>query len=742
MIKRPVCLTALVMVLFLLVLPSSLWMREEELPEETSDLTGEVARITPDGGPVYLQRTNLADDGYILVYFDSDVRLAIGNRICIRRGYTLKKPEEPANPGQFDARTYYASQRVAFLCYAREAEILDGSVRSGANRMYRLQEALSALCARVFGEEYAGELKAMILGNRSDLDTAIRNIYQKSGAGHLLVVSGIHVSTVSGSLYRLLRRLKASYLVSVGTALALLLFYGMLTGMSTSTTRAVVMSLLSMTADLLGRSYDMLTALSLAAILLLAEQPLLARSASFLLSFGAVLGIGLVYPALLELWPTKRRLPQALLLSQAVQLMTLPLTAYFYYELPTYQLAVNLLVIPLMSVLLPVGILALALGALHPALALPPAFVACRILDFYRGIGRWTLGLPGSVYVCGQPRIGKLVLYYLGLALFLLWRARVRRLRAEELAVWEAVDEEPRREKNLGRKRWLTFLGLSMLSLMLLVQGRRGFSFTMLDVGQGDGLFLRTAAGTTVLIDGGSSSISGVGTYRILPCLKSQGVGELSYVIVTHTDADHISGVQELLEDAASPGGIRIGALMLSIISQAEEAGQDLLSRAEKAGIPVVTVGDGMVLRDSSMTLTCLHPARTPDNDDTNGQSVVLRLDYQNFSMMLTGDLEAEGEQEILSSHGMASCDVLKAGHHGSKTSSSEAWLSALSPGLTLISCGEDNRYGHPHRETLERIEDVGSAVLTTPENGAITIRSDGKSWSVTGYRKTKKDSL
>lgn len=257
----------------------------------------------------------------------------------------------------------------------------------------------------------------------------------------------------------------------------------------------------------------------------------------------------------------------------------------------------------------------------------------------------------------------------------------------------------------------------------------------MLDVGQGDGLFLRTRDGMTCLIDGGSSDVKEVGRYRILPFLKERGVGRVDYVLVTHTDGDHISGIGELLEQAGEPGGIKVRTLLLSGQSAQEEAGVKLWRLAERAGTQVKLIKAGTLLKDKRVQLCCLHPAQETSYGDKNAGSLVLRLTYGSFSMLLTGDLEETGEREILESSEELGSDILKAGHHGSRFSTTEEWLQRVQPALTLISCGQDNSYGHPHEETLERLREAGSRVLLTTEQGAITVRSDGRSFWVEGFR-------
>ena len=741
--KRPLCLAAFFLTLLLLLLPAEIWMKASPLPEGRGSpeaLTGEICGIDPGGKAVSLKHTNLSDTGIILVYFDAETTFSIGNTIRIEKDFELKEPERPANPGQFDARLYYQTKKIVLFCYAEEAVLEDGKIRTVPQFFYRLRENLSSRCRALFEEKYRGVIGAMLLGDKTDLSDETKEIYQKSGMSHLLAISGLHVSSFGMTLYRLLRRAGLPFWASGIPSMLLVLSYGVLTGMSTSTARAVIMFLLSVAADLFGKSYDMLTSLAFAALLLLAEQPLYAKSASFLLSFGAVLGIGLVYPALLELFPIRKKKLQGILLSLSVQLMTLPMVESFYCEIPLYSVPLNLVVIPLMTALMFSGILAVALSFASPGLAKIPALFCSLIMELYERLGSFSLSLPGSVLHCGKPEDWQLAFYYLSLGGFLLWRLRVRELRKKRIARAAALgeeegeEEEKRPESYLKRKRIFSAAGLVLLNLLLLVRFSGGFQFTMLDVGQGDALFLRTKAGTSILVDGGSTSVSKVGTYRILPFLKASGTGTLDYVIATHMDEDHISGIREILEQSTRPGSLQVKTLLLSEQALQEEKGQELSRLAQAAGTEVKTIMRGTVLKDDSGELECLYPEWGEEYGDTNGASVVLRFVYKEFALLLTGDLGNGGEQKILENGDITDCQVLKAGHHGSSTSSSAEWLAAASPELTLISCGEDNSYGHPHQETLERLAQAGSGILATKDWGALTVRSDGRSFRTEAF--------
>jgi len=744
--KRPLCMAVLVVVVVLWLLPAKIWFADPDLegksPPET--LRGKVWRLETraNGQTVYLRNSNISDTGTILVYLDAEPEISIGNTLSIRQPFTLQEPEPPGNPGQFDARLYYQTQGIVLLCYGKRAEVINENVDWLPQFLYELRGRLGEQCSRLLAEKESGVLRAMLLGDKAVLLPEVKEIYQKSGMSHLLSISGLHVSLIGMSLYRFLRRLGCSYPAAGLPSMCFVLLYGNMTGMSVSTARAVVMLMLAVGADILGKSYDMLTALATAALLLLLEQPLYARSASFLLSFGAVLGIGFFYPALQSLFPVSRKISQTLLLNLSIQILTFPLIQYFYYEFSVYSIFLNLCVIPLMGMLMISGILALSISFFSLSAAGIPAAVCKAILFLYEELGRWTLSLPGAVIICGRPEIWQIVMYYAGIVLFVIWRSGIqekeKKKSAEELER-EERDAEKRRQnrKTLWRIRGCCAFVFWLLNFCLFLRYHQGLTFTMLDVGQGDGLFLRIAGGTTCLIDGGSSDVEEVGVYRIQPFLKSRGIRRLDYVFVTHTDADHISGIQELLMLAGKPGSVQIGTLLLSPQALKEEAGLALKKLAKSRGIEVRIFRTGMCLQDTHTKIVCLHPKPEADYEDTNAGSLVLQVAYEEFSMLLMGDLGETGEQEILDRwQGSSSpCDVLKVGHHGSRFSTSKAFLDMVKPKVALISCKEGNSYGHPHKETLERLKEVKSKSLVTTECGAITVSSDGRDFWVKCFK-------
>ena len=244
----------------------------------------------------------------------------------------------------------------------------------------------------------------------------------------------------------------------------------------------------------------------------------------------------------------------------------------------------------------------------------------------------------------------------------------------------------------------------------------------VLDVGQGDSIYFRSPDGISCLVDGGSSDVNQVGRYRIEPYLKCRGVGTLDYVFVTHGDEDHVNGIRELMERQEI--GVQIDTLVLPVIEVWNETLYGLAEEASKAGVHVVMMEAGQKVTDKGLSITCLQPAGTDDFEPGNEASMVLAVQYGDFDMLLTGDVEGEGEvkltKTLLELYQNTIWEILKVAHHGSKNSTSTEFLEAVCPKVALISAGIDNRYGHPHRETLGRLEKSGTQVKCTQEAGAV----------------------
>ena len=635
------------------------------------------------------------------------------------------------NPGEFDSEQYYRILGVGGML--KKGVIQKSSVSYSALRegMYRLKRYFEERLYECFPQKEASILCTMLLGDKASLDSGVKEMYQRGGIAHILSISGLHITLIGMGIYRLLRRCGCPTVVSAVLGGVLLLFYGGLTGMGVSACRAIGMYLIRMLGECLGRTYDMMTALGVMGILMLVRQPEYLRHSGFLLSFGSICGIGVFMPAmsagladgLRDRPPASPAAPQAagdvisawcrklasggltaLLPGISITLFTLPIQLFFFYEIPVYSVFLNLLVLPLMGIVMVTGLAVMLVPGL--------GFLGwiCRLIFYvYEVLCGLFERLPGHTWTAGCPSLWQIAVYY-GVILMV-------------IAVGSRC-----------RMRWKA-LALAGAAAVLGIRLQSGLMVTFLDVGQGDGICLRTQGGEIYLFDGGSSSESRLGKYTLIPFLKYYGIDRVDAIFLSHPDMDHCSGILELLEDGAD-NGIAIGRLVLPSIDEPrrrEELGSLLDAAQEctqKQPVAVSWMAAGTSWNSGSTRFTCLHPPREYDGEGANAYSECFYVTEGDFSMLLTGDVEGAGEDllmEELERRGIRDITVLKVAHHGSRNSTREGLLEILNPQLSVISCGEGNSYGHPHEELLDRLAQTETTVLQTPGTGAVQLRVDGK---------------
>ena len=659
------------------------------------------------------QKQSFQESKFIL-YTDPEIQIHIGN--AIRAAGELSFFQNARNPGNFDQKLYYQRQDIHGSAWAKEVEVVDDSIWKIRDWLSEFRSQWKKALIQAMGEKDGNVLSAMLLGEKSEMDPDTKELYQVSGIGHILAISGLHLSFIGIGAYRIFRRMTGSYTAGGIAGILLLVLYVMMIGVTISAVRALVMFLFRVGADMTGRHYDPPTALAAAAAAVLLWRPLSLYDGGFCLSFGAVFAMIIVLPIF-------KGLPvQGFWASVSINLTILPVMLFYFFEFPPYSLLLNLFVIPLMSAMLFLGLL----GSAAYAAGIPIAVFGLRIckviLWLYEKCSEIGMGIPGARMIAGKPRLWQIAAYYILLAAALVFLRRLRRKEIKKASGMETA----------GRIRIMPLLalaaGIFILTFRFGEEGR--LSVTILDVGQGDGIFIQGPAGGTYLIDGGSSDIKKVGQYRIEPFLKSRGVGRLDYVLISHGDSDHMNGVADLIERRKI--GIEIGTLVLPMQEAWDESLCSLADMARQAGIQVAEIGPGQGIQEKEAALSCIQPAKGDEIQPGNEASMVLALSSGEFDMLLSGDVEGKGEEllteRLTKTEQARTWEVLKVAHHGSRNSTSERFLQSVQPAFAIISAGEQNRYGHPHQETLVRLKERGIKIYSTQDKGAVMIEvKDGK---------------
>lgn len=638
--------------------------------------------------------------------------LKLGNILTLQG--TVCSFSKPGNSGQFNEYEYYKQLNMEYKMYAESVKITDKRVNAYKQFLYDCRVKLCRSVEKSMPENEAGIVNAVLFGEKSGLPEDIKLLYQKNGIAHLLAISGLHVTILAGGVFFILRKKVMKMQYAALATIMFLLAYGELTGFSVATSRAVVMMICMLCAKILGRSYDIISAMCLSAIIILLQKPYSFMQSGFLLSYGTVLGILLIMPALSEYVPMEQieqwygkmveGIIKSILTSVAIMMMTLPILLYTYYEISIYSIFLNLLILPFMSAVVGVGAIASFSCVFSDLLGRFLFGTVYYILKYYEILCHITQRLPAAVLVIGQPQVWKILIYYLGLSVWLFFRKKGKRC------------------------IWL----LLFLFVIFLPKQEYPFEVTTLDVGQGDGIFLQSN-GVTMFVDGGSSSVSEVGKYRLIPFLKHRGISQIDVMCISHSDNDHVNGLLELLE-SKELYGISVGKVLLPWQGEPDEDYQELEKRIRKTGIIIEKMKEGDFFYCGQMKVDCYYPKTDTVVESANDYSMVLRAHYGECSVLLTGDLGMEGEKEILNM--IPKTDIIKVGHHGSKNSTSEELLGRISPQIALISAGENNRYGHPSMEVLMRLKKRGIKTYITIESGAISVIGDGRKLWVSEYKK------
>ena len=678
---------------------------------------------------------------------------------------------QATNPGEFDAAAYYRRKDCLFAL--RKTEITAQTKTYGQLEEFlsQLRYESDALFWKLLGEKNGATASAMVLGQKKGMDSEVKALYQGAGISHLLAISGLHLSLIGAGLFGLLKKVRLPAALSAGISALILIAYAQLTGMGVSTRRALVMFLLFLAAGLLKRTPDLPTSLAVAALFLLVPKPQRILDAGFQLSFSAVLGIAVMIPVLQDGWEDAacslrvanrvtdgvaswnlvraaitracRFLRKNILAGLGITMTMLPFLLIHFYEWSPWSVLLNLAVIPLMGILLPclIGLQLVArLTALAHCLELPQCLL-CAVIEgifsCYEQLCRFSTALPGSILHTGYPTWQALTVYTIGLIALAVLGKKLR----------------PR----------LRLAAAVCLMGIFLIRLPGELNVTMLDVGQGECVGIETREHHVYLVDAGSTSKKKTGQYQIIPWLKYIGTRSVEGIFITHWDEDHISAVGELL-DWSKSSRVKIRHIFLPDVALKDEALETLLQQIEEAGVSVEYLSAGECMTDGTLQISCLHPYAKKVPEDRNDASLVLRLSQGEFQMLLTGDLEQSGEDWLVeqarqgteqphsieqgqarqgaeqpqltaqeqalpcvpstqpSAQNPLRCTILDAGHHGASNATGEALLDLAQPGLVLISCGKNNRYGHPAPEMLKRLEERGICWYSTAKVGAIQV--------------------
>jgi competence protein ComEC len=645
--------------------------------------------------------------------------LEYGMRVAILG--EVRRPSAERNPGEFSPRAYFEANGITLSVFARghrTVVLLDSSGGWWLMRWVIVPARRSVLSGidRLVGGEEGEFLKGLLIGERSGIPPATRTAFVNAGVAHVLAVSGSNVAVVAAFLLFVCGLVRLPAWCATAAMAGGLLCYMLMTGSQPPVVRATIMAYVVLAGKLLQRPINGFNGLGLAALIVLAIDSRQLFDIGFQLSFGAVLSIMALYPQFnrgITMLPHEGRISRAgirLLRLCAVSLTatlgTLPLTAASFGRVSLIGILANILVIPATGCSVVLGALSALLDLFGDGLAEPYAAVNTFLL-------RWTLsatsiagGLPLAYIDTLRFRTADALPYYIVLTSMLSFSrpARLRRLvplALVALIIVGLLPDSSADRRSAGRLR-----------------------VTFIDVGEGDAMLVECPAGEILLVDAGPGPDPfDAGERTILPLLKRRDIPAIDLFVLTHPHADHLGGALVLLHRSmirrVADNGVSDRSLLV----------EDYKNAAAATPLRTVHAGDTLVFARGVRLFVLSPPAGGIEGESTNpnSSSVVMKLVFGAVSFLLVGDADRSAEERMLGSYGdLLRSTVLKVGHHGSSTSTSEGFVESVRPELAVVSVGAHNKFRHPSLAVIERLERSGARVCRTDEEGAIILETDG----------------
>lgn len=646
----------------------------------------------------------------------------------VRLQNDLYMPSNSRNPGAFDYRRLLELKQIDALVniWRYDQIAIIGHEPPAAFQRYLIlplrQHIIDAIDHHVTGAP-AAFLKGILLGLRGGISPEVKETFSNTGVIHVLAISGLHVGLIAGLFFGFFRLLRLPENWASLAVIITLIVYCFLTGGSPSVVRASIMGSVILLGNVVNRQGDIYNSLALAAIIILVISPSDIFYVGFQMSFGATLAIVYLVPRM-QSWLPSAWLPEKpatvgarfrkwalmlFLVSLAAQIGTTPMAVYYFNRLPLISLAANLVVVPMIGLILGLALAAVVFDAIHLFLGYSLMATVLAIVETLLGIVAWFADFPFAYITLPTPDPLTICLFIAIVAV----GARVR--------------------ESVRARRWALILLLIFANKLTWFQVAEQWDPKMeivfLDVGQGDATFIKSPNGRTILIDGGDvEGDFSFGERVIAPYLRHRGLNRIDCVVLSHPHDDHLGGLVYILEN------FEVGHVL--------DAGQPYDSYRYQRFMSLIVAKniDYRVVRENDqitgfapLEIKVLHPSAdyaefyfAQDGFNTNDGSVTLKITYDAVDCLFTGDLEEDAEEELFDDPEL-DCEVVKAPHHGSITSSTLELIHATTPEVVYVPCGRHNKFKHPSAEVMRRYRSVGSNIFRADLHGALLVETDGQ---------------
>lgn len=641
----------------------------------------------------------------------------------------LSRPNPNSNPYLFNYKQYLLNQHIQWILTAdvKSTNSCSTGKRTILETLLFSRKALTGYVENHFTDQTVGYINALLFGDRSKMDIQTESQYQLVGIVHLLAISGSHISLISLAAYYFLIRIGITKETSLYTTIIIIIYYGFLAGASASVVRAVVIGVLVCIVKLMKKKVSITSLLFISCILMIAAKPSYVDDVGFQFSFLASFVLILTSKKLLQInsW-----LGKALFTSCTTQLASLPILLVNFHEFSPYSMLVNLIFVPFISfIVMPLCIFGFLLSFISSTLHNCVEAILSFCIYWSSKFLTLCLHLPFVKLTFIHPSRTVLIFYFLSI-FFFFYSLEIEKIKHQ--------------------------LKYSIIAVFVLIIAHYFYPYfnpvgkiMFIDIGQGDCTLIKLPYNKgNYLIDTGGKVIMNkakwmerkktfsTGSDIVIPVLKGEGISKLDKLIFTHGDFDHIGGGKEILQT------FKVKTLFVGDKVKYKATEQERIDIAKENGVNVKKISEGYNWQTNGSTFQVINPKKNYSGDENHG-SIVIRAYIGGKSWLFTGDFDSSGEQRVLSDYPNLKTDILKVGHHGSDTSSSEEFIKAVNPELAIISVGKKNRYGHPKKEVVDRLNRYKVKILRTDENGAITYEfknGQGTFYTFQAYGKAREN--
>lgn len=643
--------------------------------------------------------------------------LEYGDKVRLQGKYS--KPSEQRNYGGYDDKQYLKTLKIVGRVKVNQVEIIakkqiNGILQFANNMNLKIKEKIKP----TFAEEKLAILKGLLLGETEDIAEEVRETFQISNISHVLAISGMHISYIIMGLQLLLIKVMGKKKTRIVTIIFLIL-YAFITGFSPSIVRAVSMGIITIGSGLVYRKSDVWNSMAISLLGILLYNPFLILNVGLQLSYLGTIGIILLRSTVLKIFSYKKRkkegkinekVKEILAVSLSAQIMILPIMVCHFNTIGIYFLITNLLVSVIIGPIIILGFFCMLTSFIFSPitnLISLPLNIGLEILNLISKFSE----LPLSKIYLPTPSIIAIILYFIGVlvgnqiySIYHLNHLTSTHKRIKNIIALFQYKFRQKKKKYL-KCTFIIFI-VFMIGIPLIPKSLKIY---FVDVGQGDCTFIVTPQNKTILIDGGGSITDNfdVGKKTLIPYLLDRGYTTIDYVMLSHFDQDHVGGILSVLEE------LKVKNVIIGKQFEDSENLQEFLEIVNEKNIKVNVVEAGSRIHiEKNLYFDVLWPSSNQEisENSINNNALVCKLNYKNFTMLFTGDIEEEAEKVLVSKYGgtdILKSAVLKVAHHGSKSSSIEEFLNLVQPRIALIGVGENNLYGHPNSNVLARLTNL-----------------------------------